>query len=386
VRSDKANQYVASWRENSGLAQAGRSASATASSLPDIYYIILDGYARADVLEEIYGVDNPELSTYLSQRGFYVAEKSRANYIQTPLSLASSLNYMYLDNVANQVGSQSTNLLPLRAMIERSKIIQELKSRGYQILTFSSGFPITEIRNADRYMSPPGSLNGFETILVTATPIPILLELPFLKTQYEIHGERILYILTHLPDATQVEAPTFVFAHILAPHAPFVFGAEGEPLQPDNRFSVAGGFNPAEASRFIDIGDRDYAQGYRDQVSFLAKRLQVTIDEILARSPKPPVIIIQADHGPGTVLSWDKFQASYLVERTSILNAYYFPDHQYDTLYPEITPVNTFRIILNKYFGTDYELLADTSFFSTYEQPYAFIVAASQDLPSSPGR
>lgn len=35
-------------------------------------------------------------------------------------------------------------------------------------------------------------------------------------------------------------------------------------------------------------------------------------------------------------------------------------------------PVNTFRLIFNFYFGTDYELLDDRCYFSSYDYPYKF--------------
>src|SRR5215211_254514 len=65
-------------------------------SPPDIYYIILDGYGRQDVLEEVYGYRNEEFLSYLRSRGFFVADEAHSNYIQTPLSLSSSLNFDYI--------------------------------------------------------------------------------------------------------------------------------------------------------------------------------------------------------------------------------------------------------------------------------------------------
>ena len=57
----------------------------------------------------------------------------------------------------------------------------------------------------------------------------------------------------------------------------------------------------------------------------------------------------------------------------SILNAYYFSDQKYDKLYPEITPVNTFRVIFDQYFGADLPLLEDKNYFSLWNTPYEFI-------------
>jgi hypothetical protein len=46
-------------------------------TLPDIYYIIFDGYAREDILESIYHFDNSQFTEQLSERGFFVAQQSR---------------------------------------------------------------------------------------------------------------------------------------------------------------------------------------------------------------------------------------------------------------------------------------------------------------------
>ena len=56
----------------------------------------------------------------------------------------------------------------------------------------------------------------------------------------------------------------------------------------------------------------------------------------------------------------------------SIFSAYYLPDQNTDLIYDSITPVNSFRLILNTYFNTDYKLLEDKSYFSDYGHPYNF--------------
>ncbi len=53
---------------------------------PDIYYIILDSYGRADMLKSVYGFDNSSFMNGLEQRGFFVASRSQANYPKTVLS------------------------------------------------------------------------------------------------------------------------------------------------------------------------------------------------------------------------------------------------------------------------------------------------------------
>jgi hypothetical protein len=65
----------------------------------DVYYIILDGYSRGDVLDEVFDYDNRPFLTRLESLGFSVADNSRSNYAMTRLSLPSSLNMDYLDDL-----------------------------------------------------------------------------------------------------------------------------------------------------------------------------------------------------------------------------------------------------------------------------------------------
>jgi len=41
--------------------------------------------------------------------------------------------------------------------------------------------------------------------------------------------------------------------------------------------------------------------------------------------------------------------------------------------YDDITPVDTFRVILDQFFDAELPLLPDQSFFSTWSAPYRFV-------------
>ena len=113
----------------------------------------------------------------------------------------------------------------------------------------------------------------------------------------------------------------------------------------------------------------EYIEGYKRQLIFINKKVQEMIDRIIINSPDPPIIILQSDHGPLSQLGLE----SIYKERMSILNAYYLPNNGQKLLYDNITPVNTFRIIFNYYFGANLKLLIDESYYSTFDQPYKFI-------------
>jgi hypothetical protein len=158
--------------------------------------------------------------------------------------------------------------------------------------------------------------------------------------------QQVLYDLEMLPRLPQEESsPKFVFAHILLPHEPFVFDPQGEPV------------NYPEP-----LDDETYVAAYRDQVIFLNQRLLPILRSLIETSPTPPIIILQGDTGPGRVSH---------AGRMAILSAYYLPDVD-ELLPPTLSPINNFRLIFNLYFGGQFDLLEDRSYFSIYDRPYDF--------------
>ncbi len=339
--------------------------------LPNIYYIILDGYARADVLEQVYQFDNHDFLDSLEARGFYIASKSRANYSQTSLSLASSLNMQYLDDLTAQLGSESKNREPLLIMIQESRVFRFVKQHGYRLVAFATAHRPVDLKAADVYLAPPWNLDRFQVALIDTTPIPILLDRLTGGDVYEPHRKRLLYALDHLADPLDEGGPVFVFAHIWAPHPPFVFGEDGQRVNPQQSLTFADG------TRFMKqagLAAGEYQEHYRAQLAFVNQKMQAVVDAILAKASRPTVIVLQGDHGPGSGLEWEGLdpEASDLKERMAILNAYYLPAGRAEDPYDEISPVNTFRLIFNRYFGTEYKLLEDESYFSPWNRPYQF--------------
>ena len=126
-----------------------------------------------------------------------------------------------------------------------------------------------------------------------------------------------------------------------------------------------------------------FIEGYRNQSIFITHRIEETIDRILATSPEPPIIILQSDHGSELNLDPEDVRNTDLRERMSILSAYYFPGKKYEGLYDSISPVNSFRVVLNTFFRARIQLLADRSYYSTWSEPYKFIEVT--DAVRSPG-
>lgn len=343
---------------------------------PDIYYIILDGYARADIMQEIYNYDNSSFIDDLIARGFYIVDDGLSNYDETQLSLASSMNFEYLDYLSFAAGL-STNQYPLGNLIVDSRIRSWLEDAGYQ--TYLSGeYFFAEIRDpAVVFFSPEiKRLSTFESLLLETSMFEILIEeadVDISTYTYQTHREKILDGFAEVKNLVNIKGPKFVFAHIIAPHPPFVFDRNGNPIQPDWEYTIF------DATQFAG-GKEEYLLGYREQVMYINQLVIEMVDQILQNSSSPPIVILQADHGPAALMG-SSLETSCLNERFSILNAYYLPDGNISILYPSITPVNTFRVIFNAYFGTHVEPLPDRNYFSWGDR-YNFIDVTDQvDAP-----
>ncbi|UCG62929.1 MAG: hypothetical protein JSV52_06510 [Candidatus Zixiibacteriota bacterium] len=349
------------WTEN-----AGRTATAPQNSYPDIYYIVLDGYGRSDILREIFAFDNSDFIDRLRQLGFYVADSSYANYPQTISSLGASLNMAYVDDLGSFLRT-SGDRVPLMNKLQKNAVVKYLREAGYVVVSFESGYSATKMKEADTVLSPDWSSSEYQNILLSTTPLPLFAESrqsPFFQ-----HRQRIRYIMDKLAVLSGMNFPKFVFAHVVSPHPPFVFDADGSPVRPKREWSLNDGSHLIK-----DSLDRiEYIDGYRRQITHMTQVILETVTEILEVSgDNPPVIILQSDHGPGSGLNWYYARQTNLRERLSILNAYYIPGLQPGVIYDEITPVNTFRIVLNKCFGANLDLLPDKHFYASWNQPYTF--------------
>src|SRR5215216_2271979 len=324
---------------------------------PDVYYFILDSYGRDDLLKQAYGYDNTSFVNGLRERGFYVAECSQSNYVRTEISLGSSLNMMYLQDLDPAFSPDNTRRKVLWDSLKHSAVRYNFESMGYKTIGFATGFAWNELEDADVFYTPPpfsAGLSEFETLFMRTTLALQAQELGWVDAD-EMMGQnfrnRTLLVFDKIDDIARMPEPTFAHVHVISPHPPFVFGPNGEHTYPPEFWNEDREYPP-------DL----YAKGYQNQLTFLNKKVLEAIDTIITESDTPPIIILQGDHGPWLQPKEKRFW---------ILNAYYLPGHN-DELYSTISPVNTFRLIFDVFFGAKYDILPNISYFSPVPNLYEF--------------
>lgn len=346
-----------------GTSEAGGVQVRTEGRRPDIYYIILDSYPSERSLREFYGYDNAPFLEALQSRGFTVTPDSKSNYGATLLSLGSSLNMTHLEELTAPYRETSDRTVLMDA-VRNSEVVRLLRERGYRFVNVASGFSGTDpMPTADEQLRfAKGSLSEFEVLAISTTPLaelPAIRETsdPFLLRRYAV-----LHAFEALATIEPSGQPMFVLAHVLSPHPPFVFDADGGMRERKGRFN------------HTKYSHDEYVEGFRGQVTFVNARLVPAIDAILSRygAANQPIVIIQGDHGPRSLRRRNNTSEAFYRERFSILNAYHIPKDFTVALYPSISPVNSFRAVCSGVFGAKLEMLPDESYFSTSGRPYAF--------------
>ena len=375
------DQLVAEVQQNDPLAGVEVKIPESFTS-PDIYYIIVDAYARNDVLQSQYEFDNSAFLNELQRRGFYIGDQSRSNYHLTETSVASSLNMTHLDELGMD---EFETRLPIRSLISDSAVVRFLKSAGYSTACIESGKSDTSCVDFDWYFESPFALNEYQDVLYHGSVLPEILPGEYVRSAARLHGDRVINALEMIPQIIDDrDKPTFVFSHMLSPHPPFVFDAEGNEVEHYGYYLIA----DADSFTTPNGGDTGlYRDCYVQQLQYVNTRLIQMIDQIQAKN-RDAIIIIQGDHGPRMGFadvegSGESDPSARYREGFSILNAIHVPRQYRPQFYSSMSPVNTFRLIFNEVFKTNLPIIADHSFF---EEQYAFRNATPEALPLIPGQ
>jgi hypothetical protein len=335
---------------------------------PDVYYLLFDCYPGTGFLRDYMQFDNTSMDSILQTKGFRVINNPRSNYNRTAFSMASALNFEYLNNIHNDTKINSKHYTEALLTIKHAAVPDFFVHEGYKIYNLS----IFEI-GADQPMYKEDFLTLPEQRVLLYNTLGERIKtdilwnfisgkyaIDFLRKMYDVQQSELIEMAvkkrefnTRITDSLQIipgkdgKTPIFVYAHFYLPHPPFFYKENGETN--DLNFVVT-------EKSLID------KQLFLSYLKYTNKIMLKMIDSILHKSDKPPVIIIQSDHG------FRDFKGGPTVPYLFFKNytAYYFPDKNYNLLYDTLSNVNTFPVIFNKYFNTHVPMQTDTSTFLPY--------------------
>jgi len=340
--------------------------SYTFAEKPNVYWLMLDEHARSDELLAKTGSDNSWFGDDLRERGFSVSESSTSSYVQTHLSLTSTLAMDY----AWTPGHDYRGEYGLAATVVNgaNPVVATFEANGYRYVGAPDG-SIEWARCPDpgpdrSCIEPVGgllSLREPHSYLVWSTPVGSL-DLPLTHNDPASVQAGIDQLRTD-------DQPFFLFAHLLSPHFPYRYETDcSRRAHPINDLSV----------------DHDqHAALYANDVQCLDREIVATVDHILADDPDA-VIIVQSDHGSaidfmfGTQL--EDMDPAALDERFAVLNAIRLPEScRGDSIEGEPL-VNTFRLVLACLGGEEPDLLEPRHFFTMFSR-----VQSIEEIPAEAG-
>ena len=335
-----------------------RHADAFDPAHPDIYVLLLDGYPGDDAATIAPWFDASAFPSALEGRGFDVERHARSNYLTTRLSVPTMLANEHIDDSAQldpPYGNQAADARRLREFGDNGVILSTLRRAGYETITIASPSAHLGLRRVDRVIDPSPP-NEFDRVLLTGTAIGPTLDGLAPDLFAAIARGQVLSAFGSA-EAVAAEAhdrPRFVWVHVLAPHPPLVFHADGTPVaNAPALITATPDLSSREERRVRTLATFDYA-------SFVARRTEELLDRMLASVKRDSVIVIFSDHG--TDIGFDPLNppASDLNERTSIVLALRSPGHP-NLLPAGTTPIGVLPRVLNTYLGTSLPIRADTS-------------------------
>lgn len=319
---------------------------------PDIYFLLFDGYTNSKTLKEEFGYNNSWIEEKLHEKGFQIPSHSKSNYNFTHMSIGSELNLSYLINLDNNHRFYTKDFFEANYTIRHNELCDILKKQDYDINNLS----IFDLKDNPVAITPA---------ITQLTWRSVLGQTFFNKLRREIGWQLIKFFpKNHIPLAKEKKIaedvrritetfegvvtavkgtapkPKFVYAHFLMPHETYYFDSSGKRLD-------------AVYTAMTLINPKDYISQLVYTNKFIITPL---VDSLLKYARRPSVIIIQGDHG----------YRNYPPEKVSLefenFSAIYFSDKDYSNVSPDsLSSVNTFRIVLNKYFNQKLPMLKDST-------------------------
>ncbi len=331
----------------------------------DIYLIVLDEYANAEVTGRLFGFDNHVFLDSLRQLGF-VVPAVHSNYCHTFLSIPSMLNASHIAGLSGELGRKSVDRTVTDYLVRHNRTVPFLKSQGYQYALFPTmGWEAT--KHDTRADIEFHVRHGFELAReVSRSGLRQVLVRTSLLKYVDWGGGRlsrdhVTRTLAGIAQVPSVPGPVFTFAHVMSPHDPYVFDRECAPAHHE-----AGG-NRAQRE----------ATAYVEQIQCLNRKVLDLVVTLLRTSELPPVILLQGDHGSKTLLPYrdrapDRITLAAGKERLGAFGAYYLPDHGSEVFGDSVTIVNVMGNVLRFYLGADLPREPDDMYLSVHRAPFAF--------------
>ncbi len=329
-------------------------ASSLVLSGNNVYYVILDGYAGRTALKKYLSYDIDPFLQQMSDLGYSHIDLARTNYMTTHVAIMSILDMDYVVTENSLRYSDRMRFFPYRIRKGQPPVVvRKLTSAGYDFVHIGNSwapcnprFSIKCVINEDRF----GSVEYATSVFLG--PTPVLKTLQKLIEWPMIHDDALLLLTENINNLLGSKRPFFAFVHHMSPHPPYL------------NAGCATGFTAEEGREQY----KNTIECLNVSVLALAKRIQ-TLDP-------SAIVVFQADHGSAFEvnirLPLREWSEAAIDERSSILNLVHVPELCKKWLRPDLSQINTMRLVLGCLEGRPPAYLNERTYSSAYETSLDF--------------
>lgn len=354
---------------------------------PSIIHIVLDGYSRADVLREVYGIDNQPFLDGLERMEFDVFDQAVSPYNQTLPTMTTVFSGHYPDLAG--LGAITSNSGNIRNLLGRyigdSSVIRLFRGFGFRILATSTGYKFLHLDKMDEVSQPAReifALSLFELSLLQSSGLKIILDaleplMPLDKSEKMPVGPAARQLNDAVRHAFETSfpedpgTPYFLYQHIISPHPPFTIDRNGRD------WDHYGGLfqSMTDGSEVVAGSDENraaYISGYSEKIAYTNTALTQRLRYLIEKTAEPLIVVVHGDHGGGAYLEHNSASETCIRERFSPLLAVYVSDPNWRAdirakLLKDPNLVNIYRAILGTVYGMDTPILESRAAFLRWD-------------------
>ena len=262
----------------------------TARNRSNVYWIVLDGYPRADVLRQFFDYDDTPFLDSLRDLDFTVYDHAVASFPETVFSISSTLS---LGQLVDETGSPG-KIPPMRDLTRRVRgrnvVVRTLRTMGYRYIHFQNGYDDLTQCPLEGAICIRGNVghrlqfDEFDIALLSKTPLIDAMALGNAKLRIDeaLFARGAVSDLTErLADVQARGGPFFLYGHILAPHPPI-------------RFRQDCSIRPADAD--LQSWDSTDKPAFLEQLACVNREAIDLVGRIVASDPQA-IVVVQSDHG-----------------------------------------------------------------------------------------
>ncbi len=322
---------------------------------PNVVVLVVDGYARADVLADLYGFDNTAFLDALTERGFLIRDDAIANYSVTHTSLSSM---MAADYPFEEGARSDASMDRMRRLLSGDgSLMHTFDAAGYETLMFENAWAGSLCGSTPDRCHRTGLASRTLWSIGQMSPLAAVQRM-FMPHPFTAIGLQHIRELGDLVDVAATD-PLFAFAHVTVPHPPTQLNAACDFIVSADRVGLL--LSHADSTE----EERGVARGrYIEQLQCINDEVIATIDRLIA-TDEDIEIVLMSDHGPDSQAQFAKDVVDWtdgeLLERMGVLSAVRMPA-ECEERGPARTTINTVRRAIGCALGTPIDELPDRNF------------------------